>query len=64
MIPVVTDQMLSKIATGNVIVTSACIAGPVADPLMDWTRVDREIIKEVKRWKNLKFLRNLSKLKK
>lgn len=55
MIPVVTDQMLSKIATGNVIVTSACIAGPVADPLMDWTRVDREIIKEVKKMEKLEI---------
>ena len=55
MIPVVTDQMLSKIATGNVVVTSACIAGPVADPLMDWTRVDREIIKEVKKMEKLEI---------
>lgn len=53
MIPVATDEMLSLIATGNVIATSACIAGPVADPLMDWTRVDREIAKEEKKMAKL-----------
>lgn len=48
-IPVAEEWMFKLIATGNVIVTSACIAGPVADPLMDWTRVEREIAKVQRR---------------
>lgn len=42
-IPVGTEDMLDMVSNGNVICTSACIQGPVADPYMDWYDRDRQI---------------------
>lgn len=44
-IPVATEDTLDLAATGNVICTSACIAGPVADPFMDRQRRNHAIEK-------------------
>lgn len=44
-IPVADESMLDLVSTGNVICTSACIAGPVADAFLDRQRKDREIEK-------------------
>ncbi|SDW49799.1 DNA-directed DNA polymerase III (polc) [Lachnospiraceae bacterium KHCPX20] len=43
--PIVTEDMLQMVATGNVICTSACIAGPVAKPFMMQYAVDHAIQK-------------------
>lgn len=44
-IPVATEDMLDMVSNGNVICTSACIQGPVADPFMKNVIADREIEK-------------------
>lgn len=54
-IPVATEDMFSLIATGNTIITSACIAGPIADSLMDHARINREIMKVQRKMDEVKL---------